>query len=151
MLQFKFLSFYSWVLVAIMGLVSLAQGEIFNIDDITVETKTNNFRCDRITCPPTANRCVVTKTTKSKDLAKVKRENICYSIGNEILQKSKTYETVSTGIPINFHLDVDHNGKVNTLAWDKPKKSSSDLDKIKRMLLKKVNEMKNKLDKKAMK
>ncbi|XP_073821705.1 uncharacterized protein [Musca autumnalis] len=138
MQNLKILSVF--IFVVLLCLINLTQGEIFRVDDVTVETKTSNFRCDRIVCPSNTHRCVVIKKSKSKDLTKVKRKNICYSSNNAVLQKSKTVEIVNDGKQVYFHLDVEHNGKVNTLTWDKPSKwqtiKKAVVDKVKSNLKK---------------
>ncbi|XP_073821703.1 uncharacterized protein [Musca autumnalis] len=105
MLKFKFPCIYSCVLVALM---CLADGKMYNVGDVTVLTEPFNFRCDRISCPPNAHRCVVTKTSTNHHLTIVIRENLCYSISNQLLKRSKTYETVNTAEPINFRLNVEY-------------------------------------------
>ncbi|XP_011294906.1 uncharacterized protein LOC105262198 [Musca domestica] len=148
-MNFKIPPLYLCAILILIGVLKLAQAEIFNVEDITIETKTSNFRCDRIVCPQNTHRCVVTKTSRSKDLSRVKRRNICYSRDKEILQKSKNYEHVKGGSgggkPIYFRLDVEHSGKVNVLTWDKPKKTSRNLEKIKENMIQKIKELKNNL------
>ncbi|XP_005189315.2 uncharacterized protein LOC101889379 [Musca domestica] len=136
----KSITVFSCLIAMALCLVNLTQGELFHVNDVTVETKTNNFRCDRIICPPHTHRCVVTKKTKSKDLTKVSRKNVCLSAKNAVLQKSKTEETVNDGKQLYFHLDIEHSGKVHAMTSTKP----SVFQKLKKTVVDKVQAVKNK-------
>ncbi|XP_073821704.1 uncharacterized protein [Musca autumnalis] len=106
----------AFIYAALFCLINLTQGEILQFDDITVETKTTNFRCDRIICPSNTHLCVVTKQFTGMGtfgLRKVIRENWCISATDDVLQKSKTIGNVLAGEQTYYRLTVDHNGKVN--------------------------------------
>ncbi|XP_075149992.1 uncharacterized protein LOC142224065 [Haematobia irritans] len=115
---------YSFLLLTIIGMIVTSQGRLLKFNDVTIKIGKGHFRCDKLACPRSTDRCVVIKENQANDLSHLMRSNICYSKSNKILKESLTYETVKGDREIRQMYEVHRNGQTNIIA-------SNDFDEMK--------------------
>ncbi|XP_073840811.1 uncharacterized protein [Musca autumnalis] len=85
------------------------------IGDVYIVVENGIFRCDKITCPAEAERCLVTKEKDPKDPSILVRTNICYSRTGQELSNSVNNETVDPSTQISLHVEGNRSGGISSV------------------------------------
>ncbi|XP_065360281.1 uncharacterized protein LOC135954137 [Calliphora vicina] len=86
---------------------------ITQIGDVRIEKSNGIWLCDRIECPPDADRCFVSKSNEV-DPSILKRVNYCYSRDNQILKQHVSETPVDPNSKIKMQMTSTRNGGIIT-------------------------------------